>query len=333
MSQWKPDICIYHGNCLDGFGAAWAIWRKWPECDFRPGHYGRPLPLEGVTGKNVLFVDFSASFIQIEALASAAASVVIIDHHKTAEAELAPYLATMSMNNVSLELYSREQGGAVQVVAYFEMERSGAPMAWEFAHGSNARVPRILELIEDRDLWRFRYGNTTRHVAAALQSHEMAFGVWDGIFTRVDLLESEGAGIVRMQMKNVFAVCAESYLHNVGGYTVPIANAPYFLASEVGNQLLQLYPDYPFAATWFRKEDGSLQWSLRSESSRMDVSEIAKRFGGGGHRNAAGYTVLGSSAALGRLVERDETRDHFADATAYLFSGTKVSSGIEGGAA
>jgi hypothetical protein len=24
----KPDICIYHGNCADGFGAAWAVRRR-----------------------------------------------------------------------------------------------------------------------------------------------------------------------------------------------------------------------------------------------------------------------------------------------------------------
>jgi nanoRNase/pAp phosphatase (c-di-AMP/oligoRNAs hydrolase) len=34
-----------------------------------------------------------------------------------------------------------------------------------------------------------------------------------------------------------------------------------------------------------------IQYSLRSEDSREDVSEVAKQFGGGGHRNAAGYQI------------------------------------------
>jgi uncharacterized protein len=36
---------------------------------------------------------------------------------------------------------------------------------------------------------------------------------------------------------------------------------------------------------------GSRTWSLRSEDSRQDVSEVASTFGGGGHRNAAGFRV------------------------------------------
>jgi len=87
--MWKPDICIYHGNCDDGFGAAWAIWKRWPDIEFVPGVYGKPLP--DVAGKNVLFVDFSAKRPEIEAMAKVAKTILIIDHHKTAEADLEPF--------------------------------------------------------------------------------------------------------------------------------------------------------------------------------------------------------------------------------------------------
>lgn len=53
---WKPDLCIYHGDCLDGFGAAWAVWLRWPDCQFYAGRYGAPLPQ--ADERNVLFVDF-----------------------------------------------------------------------------------------------------------------------------------------------------------------------------------------------------------------------------------------------------------------------------------
>src|SRR5688572_2371816 len=81
--MWKPDVCVYHGDCDDGFGAAWAIWLRWPDIEFVPGKYGEPLP--DMTGKHVLFVDFSAKRPEIEAMAKVAKSIVIIDHHKTAE--------------------------------------------------------------------------------------------------------------------------------------------------------------------------------------------------------------------------------------------------------
>src|SRR5258708_4926651 len=88
--EWKPDICIYHGNCDDGFGAAWAIWTRWGnEVAYVPGVYGKPLP--DVAGKNVLFVDFSAKRAEIDEMAQVAKSILIIDHHKTAEADLEPF--------------------------------------------------------------------------------------------------------------------------------------------------------------------------------------------------------------------------------------------------
>ncbi len=65
----------------------------------------------------------------------------------------------------------------------------------------------------------------------------------------------------------------------------------YHYASDAGNELLKLHPRAVFAGTWLRRADGFIQWSLRSEDAREDVAEIAKKFGGGGHRNAAGFQV------------------------------------------
>ena len=33
MSEWKPDICIYHGGCDDGFGAALAVHMRWGDAE------------------------------------------------------------------------------------------------------------------------------------------------------------------------------------------------------------------------------------------------------------------------------------------------------------
>ena len=45
----RPDICIYHFPCADGFTAAWAIRTRWPDIEFVPGVYGQEPP--DVTGK------------------------------------------------------------------------------------------------------------------------------------------------------------------------------------------------------------------------------------------------------------------------------------------
>ena len=73
------------------------------------------------------------------------------------------------------------------------------------------------------------------------------------------------------------------------GYRVPVVNVPYHYASDCADAMLKAEPGAPFCASWFRRADGRIQYSLRSRDDRMDVSEIAKKFGGGGHRNAAGF--------------------------------------------
>jgi oligoribonuclease NrnB/cAMP/cGMP phosphodiesterase (DHH superfamily) len=301
MESWKPDLCIYHGNCDDGFGAAWAIWRRWGnEVAYVPGVYGKPLP--DATGKHVLFVDFSTKRPEMDAMARVAKSIVVIDHHKTAEAELAPFF-------IKTETGATDLNGAVElipgmlrdlaelnrppVIAYFDMNQSGAVMTWEFAHGitRNDPPPTFLALIQDRDLWRFDYGDKTKRFSAALRTYPMTFEEWDGLAYEVGRLAREGEGILRAHNANIEKFLADRYLDVIDDMTVPVVNVPYHYASDTAHALLQKCPEAPFAACWFRRGDGMIQYSLRSEDSRVDVSEVAKKFGGGGHRNAAGYQV------------------------------------------
>lgn len=296
MTKWNPDICIYHGNCDDGFGAAWAIWTMWPECEFIPGFYGMDLP--NVDGKNVLFVDFSAKRPVIDAIAQTAKTIVIIDHHKTAEADLAPFAVTMCgtaclhPNDIQYMFRDLAELDRPPIIAWFDMEQSGAAMAWQFAHGGHRdeySIPTMLEWIEDRDLWLFRHGDTTREFSAALRTYPMNFKVWDDIAENPHELIKEGRIVLRAHRANIHKLMRETYTETIDGFAVPVVNAPYHYASDTAHELLSAYPDAPFAACWFRRADGQIQWSLRSEDHRQDVSEIAKAHGGGGHRNAAGF--------------------------------------------
>ena len=300
--MWKPDLCIYHGNCDDGFGAAWAIWRRWGnEVAYVPGVYGKPLP--DVSGKNVLFVDFSAKYDVMCEASFKARSMVIIDHHKTAQADLErfPSFDGTGADQTSLEeaFFICKTQNMPEIAAWFDMNQSGAVMAWEFAHGieRNDPPPTFLGLIQDRDLWRFAYGDRTKQFSAALRTYPMTFETWNGLAERPDSLVEEGEGILRAHNANIAKFCMEAYSEQIDGHDVPVVNVPYHYASDVAHALLHLYPAAPFAACWFRRKDGMVQYSLRSEDQRQDVSEVAKKFGGGGHRNAAGYQLPALTAS------------------------------------
>ncbi len=294
--MWQPDLCIYHGNCDDGFGAAWAIRRRWPDCVFVPGVYGKPIDGDQARGKNILFVDFSLKQDAMRLLGALAKSVIVLDHHKTAQEELKPWTINIGAGGTpSIELLlARFTDPATQydvpVVAWFDMQQSGAVMAWKFAE-SEERVPEFLALIEDRDLWRFAFDDDTKRFSAALRTYPMTFEVWDKLAAEPWKLVEEGEGILRAHNANIEKFIADRYLDVIDGMTVPVVNVPYHYASDTAHALLQKCPEAPFAACWFRRGDGMIQYSLRSEDSRVDVSEVAKKFGGGGHRNAAGYQV------------------------------------------
>lgn len=292
--SWKPDICVYHGSCDDGFGAAWVVRAKWGNgVQFVPGSYGGFDWPSDLTGKNILFVDFSLKREPMRNLINGfndqgpPASIVLLDHHKTAEAELAKWtMPELTLTHADIAPLLAEMSGPA-CIAVFDMERSGARLAWDFCFPGQC-VPSLITHIEDRDLWRFRL-QTTHYVSAALRTYPHDFEVWDDLASNVGRLALEGATILRGHHKNIAEFIRNRYWTDVGGYRVPVVNVPYHYASDTANELLAVEPDAPFAACWFRRGDGKVQWSLRSENGRVDVSEVAAKMGGGGHRNAAGF--------------------------------------------
>lgn len=307
---YKPDVCIYHANCNDGFGAAWAVHLKWPDVQFVPASYGDPLP-DGIDDRHVMIVDFSYSREMLLHLGSRAASVVVLDHHKTAQEALAPFAVTMfedsaftdeNVNLVSL-FDAIRRGGNPPVLAYFNMNKSGARLAWEFCYDSEP--PELIRHIEDRDLWRFELP-LTKEIHVALRSYERDFVIWDALSKDIFPLYQEGLAILRAEHAILEGALQNAYTMTVDEFTVPALNILPRFASDAAHRLLNLNPDAPFAATWSRGKDGEFWFSLRSEDSRQDVSAIAKRFGGGGHRNAAGFSI--TPAVSGTAINSDEYR-------------------------
>lgn len=290
--MWKPDVCIYHGNCDDGFGAAWATWKAFGEgVEFIPGIYGKEPPNLG--GKNVVMVDFSYKRPIIDAMvqsgdANQAMTILILDHHKTAAADLDGIAFPEDGYDPATWRHKWESWCKWPVRAIFDMDRSGAQIAWDYFFDGEER-PFFIDLIGDRDLWRFQHGDRTRQFSAALRTYPMTFEQWDRIAANPQKLIDEGEGILRAHNANIAKFIGDAYFDDVGGHRVPVVNVPYHYASDTAHALLSKYPDAPFTACWFKRGDGLTQWSLRSEDARLDVSEIAKSHGGGGHRNAAGF--------------------------------------------
>ena len=172
------------------------------------------------------------------------------------------------------------------------MERSGAMIAWSFFHPFEP-IPQLFKHIQDRDLWRFKLPKT-RQIQANLFSYPYDFAIWDQIVkcwdtpADLEMFIAEGAGIERKHFKDIaelLAVTTQRMM--IGGHIVPVANLPYTMSSDAGHQLAQ---GEAFAACYWDTPDGRV-FSLRSSEQGLDVSEIAKLYGGGGHRHAAGFKL------------------------------------------
>ena len=287
---WKPDVILYHASCLDGFGGAFAAWFKWGSegIDYIPCSYGEPAPLERCTGKNVLIVDFSFKRDAMAELGRVVKSCIVLDHHASAEKELEPWASRHLPAAYGKYLEISDVDLDQPVVAIFDMEKSGARMAWEFCHPGEP-IPTLIEHIEDRDLWRKALDGTDE-IYAALQSYPLDFELWEGFAEFTGELKAEGQSILRAHRKNVAAFCKNAYFEEIGGHRVPCLNVNYPYVSDCGHELLQLYLDAPFAACWSRS-GGNITYSLRSENGRADVSEIARNYGGGGHVHASGFEL------------------------------------------
>ncbi|HAS6086790.1 TPA: hypothetical protein RQJ37_001564 [Vibrio vulnificus] len=274
-------ICIYHANCCDGMGAAWVVHQALNENDdveFIAASYQGELP--EVIDAHVIIVDFSFKQDQMRELARKAASILVIDHHKTAQAELIPLI----------------ESGVIQGV--FDMTQSGAMLTWNhFFPGQEP--PALIKHIQDRDLWKFELPGT-REIQAALYSYPMELDVWDKLMELdVQQLYQEGVAIDRAHLKNVKGLVEYCVFESlIAGYAVPTLNCNYMFASDAGNIMAE---GVPFSAT-YQETVGYRKYSLRSvPNGGIDVSEIAAKFGGGGHRHAAGFKI-----ALSELQWLDE---------------------------
>lgn len=248
-------------------------------------------------------VDFSYKRPVMDAMAKTARSMLVLDHHKTAEADLnglgvdlskwtPPFGWKRHLDNVAQDDMENANINGAIIYQMFDMEKSGAGLTWDFFHPETPR-PDIVRYVEDRDLWRFKLVGS-REVAALIFSYGYSFENWNRLASQLDSAAgladaiAEGTAIERKHHKDVAELVKVTKRRMViGGQEVWVANLPYTLTSDAGNLMAQ---GEPFAACYWDTPNGRV-FSLRSTPEGADVSEIAKAYGGGGHRNASGFTL------------------------------------------
>ena len=301
----KP-LFIYHANCTDGFGAAFAAWLKLgDEAEYRPMNYTNDRALledvvASATNRETYILDFSFPRDVMDAIFENAKRVVWLDHHKTA----------FEMWLGSIPQHGQYVIGTGHTI-WLDNNKSGAMLAWEYFH-LGTEVPMLIQHIDDYDRWQFKLIGTKALHAAFASYKPWTFDQWKVWINDWDLMHRddmvlEGLAVLRAYNQHIQAALKQARpceifkwapFANAPGKVIDgftryslfglACNAPAFLASDPGHELAN--KSGTFGLVWSMAGDGQVHCSLRSNGD-YDVSAIAKVFGGGGHRNAAGFST------------------------------------------
>ena len=282
----KQIAILYHGGCPDGFGAAYAAWKKFGDAaDYIPVQYGRPVP-EHLEGKKLYFVDFCYPGEIMQPIIASAASVTVLDHHLG--------------NKANVESMPEH---------VFDESRSAATIAWSYFF-PNTPVPLLLQYVQDGDLYVHKLPDS-RALLAYMYAQPFHFETWDGLCAQ---LEDAVIRAVLTERGKIYAEHFEILIEQIAhkatlvsfeGYECYLATAPHMFVSDVGNRLATTRPPLAVIAN-FRGD--VLNVSLRSDPS-VDVSAIARKYGGNGHPQASAFRLeWGAPLPWTVLKEHEDSR-------------------------
>lgn len=257
-------MILYHAGCADGFTSCWVAHRATGH-EYVGVQYEQPVP-PIKDGSVVYILDFSYTAAELLELAGRMEKVVVLDHHKTTEEGL------RGLVHDRLEIL-------------FDNSKSGAMLTWEYFH-PGVEAPWLVRYVQDRDLWTWKL-EKSREVSAAISSYEMEMEIWDflNMWKLFQEIVSDGEAILRYQRKVVRGLAGRSREGVIARVRCGVLNSC-VLASELGEEIGQ---SYGIGVVWFQTGEGRFVYSLRSTT--VDVSVIARSFGGGGHKNASGFST------------------------------------------
>ncbi len=271
-------VCVYHKNCTDGTTAAAILLKKFPNCKLFPfEHKYKDEDFQNLLNEidqktTVYIVDFAFPQEDMEKILKKAKKVVVIDHH-------------IGVYEPLKQLASRYQN----LEYVFDNNRSGASLTWFYFFGEP--IPELVRLVEDKDIWTWKYGDKTKYVNAFLFMYtNQPEKVKEMLEEDVDELLEKGKIISEYTdyIIETFVEKAKPTYLRIGEYLVKGYNAGLF-QSEIGNILSSKLGE-PVAL--FNISGDFVKISFRScEGQKPTALELAKKLGGGGHKHAAGAGI------------------------------------------
>ncbi len=284
-----PIVVLYHGGCPDGFGGAYAAWKKFGDsATYVPLARGEEPPYDLASGAHAYFIDFCYPQDIMDRFVEVAAAVTVLDHHEG----VADVITSMPEY-------------------VYETEHSGSGIAWKYFH-PELPLPRLLAHVEDIDLYRFALPDT-RSLITYLEVQPMTFESWDTLVRAFDsdteretILTTARAYAEYFEKLAAYSVEHAKHVSFEGYEVLFVATHPIkSMKSLVGNLLAQKHPPFALVVTAHPNGYGV---SIRGNGS-VNVAEIAQRFGGNGHPDAAGFLIPREGPFPWTHIPDEDSRD------------------------
>jgi hypothetical protein len=273
------------------------------EAEYVPMHYQSDPP--DAAGRHVLMFDFSFKRDVMQAFAAQADSIAVYDHHKTAQAEL---------EGLAYASFDMDKCGARMALEHFQVMLLGSEQ-----EGDVDYLETLVAYVEDRDLWLWRLP-FSKAVSQVLAAAPREFRAWQDLAWQVRQVlhyaehrEAVASGMARSHIEkppmlvageamlrqremDVELLCQKAQVMKFGEHTAAVVNSPMLQSETAGH--LATAPGIDYGMTWWKGGTGNqYHYSLRSRgedgvegNAQVDVAEIARDYGGGGHAASSGFS-------------------------------------------
>ena len=275
IAQTTKKIIVFYHDDLDGFTGAWAAWKKlkdkaeYIKLGYDTKNYDFIFQLKD---KEIYMIDYSLKAQEMINLASKN-KVILIDHH-----------------------FSSKEKANLLPGSVFDDKHSAAFLSWKYFHNGK-KTPLIVLYVEDYDIWKFKLPRS-KELTAVLNLCNFNFKVWDKAAKmfqdknkRKELIK-RGQAIIDYQKSLIGDMADKGQEVFFEGCDAVAVNSP-ILSSEIGNHIYTKTGKIGIVWSYKGKKAPKIHVSLRGDG-KINLSELANKFGGGGHKAAAGFAIEGN---------------------------------------
>lgn len=301
----KFNYIIFHRNCLDGFTGFYLFMKtkKWEKKPIVfPDVPSAKYPPPNIDKKNIIIIDVAYNSEIIKYISQKASKLLFIDHHTSIRKDI-------------LNLKLPENNEIV-----YDINQSGASLVWKYFFGTQ-KMPTFVEYIRDNDIGAWKLDNTLPFIAGLEVNFELEptynnLIEWDKLLDEEFLNSLIERGKVYNEYKEylikryskkytLMHFPSKKILNKLklnlkeGQYKVAVVNSSCPSVSLLGKYIVDTV-DCDFCILWNYSINKKI-FIIALRSKNVDISEIAKKFGGGGHKYAAGFSFHISKFSINDL--------------------------------